>query len=863
MIIHKRAIILFKAIIPLVAICAFLFSESRALPVSAPLEPAKTVVSGFVTDSTTGQPLPMVVIATKKGKKRAQTDANGFFSLSVSRKEKKLLFSTMGYADKEMPLPLSSRDTLRVMMTETPYELAELVVKPKKEKYSKKNNPAVDLMHKIKNYREEHDPQRMPFYSYDKYEKNVIALNDYAADLKAGKKSRTVEAFSQYVDTALWSGNRVLDLILKEKYSTRIVSQQPKADKEIVKGLRSQGIDNIFNQDNMQAILEDVLREVDIFDNDIVLMQNRFVSPLSKIGPDFYKYHITDTVIVGGTPCVELTFAPHNPETMGFNGKIFVTPGDTVTLKRVTMRVPKAINLNYIDNIFISQNFITDTLGNTHKVLDDMHVDIQMIPGTPRLYSRRLTTYDHFSYEKRPDDASFYSKLGNRIVLEEAYTRPGEFWNANRMVSLSAAERNMDNINSSIRKVPFLYYAQKVLSVLEGGYVKTGKNSKFDVGQVNTFLSFNDVEGTRLRVGGITTANLNPHLFGRGYVAYGTKDRKWKYSAEVEYSFNKKKYHSREFCQHGILGLYSYDLDMLGQHYLFTNPDNIFLSLKRKESILVTYRRLAELSYILELPNNFSVTAALKRETQEATRWLPFIYGDGRSVKDYTQTYFKLELRYAPGEKFVQGRTNRAPLNLDSWVFMLTHEIGPRKLFGSDFAMNRTEASIRKRMWFSAFGYADMCVKGGIIWNSVPYPALMWPNANLSYTIQPESYSLMNPMEFANDKYFSWELTYFGNGVLFNRLPLIKKLKMREVFTFNGLMGSLSDRNNPAKNPSLFQFPADARVSTMTKTPYMEIGCGLDNILTFLRVDYVWRLTYRGAPDIDKSGLRVSLHFSF
>lgn len=121
----------------------------------------------------------------------------------------------------------------------------------------------------------------------------------------------------------------------------------------------------------------------------------------------------------------------------------------------------------------------------------------------------------------------------------------------------------------------------------------------------------------------------------------------------------------------------------------------------------------------------------------------------------------------------------------------------------------------------------------------------------------------MNPMEFANDKYASIDLTYFGNGVLFNHIPLLKRLKIREAVTFKGLIGGLSDRNNPEKNPELYRFPEYATAMTMGKTPYMEVGAGIDNILTILRVDYVWRLTYRDNPSIDKSGVRVSLHFSF
>lgn len=137
------------------------------------------------------------------------------------------------------------------------------------------------------------------------------------------------------------------------------------------------------------------------------------------------------------------------------------------------------------------------------------------------------------------------------------------------------------------------------------------------------------------------------------------------------------------------------------------------------------------------------------------------------------------------------------------------------------------------------------------------------PNANLSYTIQPESYALMNPMEFINDSYVSWDLTYWANGLILNRIPLLKKLQLREVFTFRGIYGKLSDKNDPMVNSALFEIPTDAEDYKMTSVPYMEVGVGVENILKCLRVDYVWRLTYRNTPNTDKSGVRIALHFTF
>ena len=830
---------------------------------SALVSSAQTRVYGTVTDSITGEALPFANLnSSVDARRNIVADENGNFRVIV-RDKGEWSVSYLGYDSKL--LPVSTADTVvKVMLSPMSYDLSEVVVRPKKEKYSKKNNPAVDFINSLRRESRKHDPTTMPLYSYDKYEKTVLAMNDFKSDFSSGFMAKRGKFLENYVDTSSWTGKRILDLILKEKASTRIISRDPGADKEIIRGYRSAGMDEVLNQENIQIVLEDAIREIDIFGNNITILQNRFVSPLSAIGPDFYKYFLTDTVFVGDERCVELSFAPHNAESMGFNGKIYVPVGDTTMfVKKVTMRTPHDINLNYVDNLFINQSFEKDSLGNRHKTYDDVCLEMQIVAGTPKMYGRKITVYDNFSYDRRSDLGEFYTRLGRNLELDEARNQNEEFWAPARMMPLSYAEAQMGGMMKEMRKVPILYWGEKLISLMESGYLRTGKPSKFDVGPLNTLLSGNTVEGLRLRLGGMTMSPLNPHLFAKGYVAYGTKDRKWKYEADVEYSFPPKKNHSYEWPRHGFFGSYSYDLDMIGQHYLFTNQDNVFLSLKRKESILVTYRRLAKFGYILELPNNFSVEAGLRHEIQEATKWLPFTFANGVSDKRYTQASFNVTLRWAPGEKFIQGRSQRLPVNLDAWILQFTHEIGPKGFLGSSFTLNRSELSVQKRLWLSAFGYTDIILKAGKVWSQVYYPALMWQNANLSYTIQPESYSLLNPMEFANDQYASVDFTYFGNGILFNRLPLLKKLKIREAVTFKGFMGSLSDRNNPEKNSDIYQFPVDAHPRMMSSTPYMEIGAGLDNILTFLRVDYVWRLTYRDTPGCDKSGVRVSLHFSF
>ncbi|MDE6297052.1 MAG: carboxypeptidase-like regulatory domain-containing protein, partial [Muribaculaceae bacterium] len=428
----------------------------------------------------------------------------------------------------------------------------------------------------------------------------------------------------------------------------------------------------------------------------------------------------------------------------------------------------------------------------------------------------------------------------------------------------SYAENNLINLVPNLRKVKLVYWSEKILRILFQGYVGTlPENSKFDIGPVNTFVSYNDLEGLRLKFGGMSTSALSDRFFFRGCGAYGFKDHKWKYWGELEYSFIKKKKHSREFPMNAIRATYKFDTDQIGVRYLYTNPDNVILSIKRKKNDLIVYKRLAQLEYNLELRNNLSFNLGYRREDEIGSSRVIFTNGLNQSFRDYSIGAFFLKLRYAPGEKFVQGTTNRRPVNMDAPIFTLSHEYGPKRFMGADFTMNRTEFSFSKRFWFSAFGYTNILIKAGKIWSQVPFPSLLWQNANLSYTIQQETFSLLNPMEFATDQFASWDMEYFINGAILNRIPYVKKAKLREIVSFKGFFGGLSKRNNPEYHKELFEFPKGSNTRLMGKTPYMEVGVGLDNIFTILRVDYVWRLTYRNAPDISKSGIRVSLHLSF
>ncbi|MDD6209497.1 MAG: DUF5686 family protein [Bacteroidales bacterium] len=826
---------------------------------------AQTIIKGTVTDSLSGDVLPYVSVYLKGTTIGAMTDDDGKFTITTTSSATELTASSLGYQEKTIKIKTGTTNNVKFVLAPTSYEMAEVVIKPTKEKYSKKNNPAVEFIKKVIDARDENDPKNHEYYQNEQYEKMTFALNNFSEEQKKKWLFKKFQFIFNYVDTSEVSGKPILTLSIKEKLKDYYFRNSPKSEKELVKAVKRSGIDEMFSQESLQQFLNEVFKDINIFENNIPLFLNRFVSPLSTMGPSFYKYYIEDTVMINDQKCMDMTFVPFSSESFGFTGHIYVTLDSTYFVKRIKLNVPKDINLNFVEHMTIEQDFDRADDGTRLITRDDITVEFKIVPGGQGLYARRVTTYRNHSFEP-PEVTGVFDTEEKVITEDDAMMKSDMYWADNRHEPIKSKENAVEKLMKQLREVPAFYYTEKVISVLVTGYIPTAKEkSKFDFGPMNTTISGNALEGARFRVGGLTTAYLNKHLFGKGYVAFGTKDKKVMYSAQAEYSFKPKKEHANEFPIHSIRGLYSYDINQLGQHYLYTNMDNIFLALKRQRDDKITYLRKAELSYNREHHFGLSYGVDLRFKKEYATEYVPFKLkgNDGNiyPVKDYTMSELEFRVRYAPNEKFYQTKGNRYPITLDAPIFTLSHTVGVKGILGAQYNYNRTEFGFQKRFWFSAFGYTDIILKTGKVWDKVPYPMLLIPNANLSYTIQYESYATMNAMEFINDFYASWDVTYFGNGILFNRIPLLKYLKWREVLSFRGLYGHLSYKNNPLYNDGVFVFPNGTY--EMGKMPFMEAGVGIENIFKILRIDYVWRLTYRDHPNINKGGVRISLHFTF
>lgn len=832
-------------------------------------------IQGVVTDSLTNDPIPYLSVFYEGKGVGSITDNDGHYKVETRKGWNKLTFSAVGYVTKVVNIIPGVTKNLNVRMRPDDIMLDEVVVKPKREKYSRKNNPAVELMKKVIAHKNNNKLSENDYYQYNKYQKITMSLNDVTPEMLEKGMYKKVPFLKDQIELCEETNKFILPISVDETASQKIYRKHPKSEKTIIKGMSSTGVNELFaTGDMLSTVLKDVFTDVNIYDNDIRLLQYPFISPISSSDAiSFYKFYIMDTTFVDKDKCFHLTFVPNNSQDFGFTGHLYVLADSSYTVKKCTMNLPKKSGVNFVDNMDIIQEF--EQLPNGEWVLktDDMIVEMTLMKIMQGFQIRRTTRYSDYAFDELPQQ--LFKRKGAEIKEADAMMRGDDFWNQYRPVPLTQTESSMDMLVKRLEQMPGFKYVIFVLKAFIENFVETGTKdnpSKVDIGPVNTMISNNYIDGLRLRMSAQTTANLNPHLFFKGYYAYGFKDHRSKYMGEVEYSFNKKEYLPREFPKNSITFSYQYDVMSPTDKFLKTDKDNVFVSFKTSTVDQMSYVRNIALKYENETQFGLKTTVEVKHSTDEPTGGLAYITNDDQKtlVPEIQTMEASLAFRYAPGETFVNTKQRRIPVSFDAPVFTLSHTTGFKGVLGGEYNFNLTEVGLYKRFWFSSWGKIDMFVKGGAQWNKVPFPLLIMPAANLSYILQRETFNLINNMEFLNDRYASLDVSWDLNGKIFNRIPLLKKLKWREAIGFKMLYGHLTDKNNPMKHPGdseLFLFPTrDGRPTSFVmdpKTPYMECSVGIHNIFKILHIDYVRRLNYLDHPDANKWGVRFMVMMTF
>ena len=819
-----------------------------------------TRVSGTITDFKTRQTIPYVSIKSSDSTVLTTSQADGKFFFQSNKPINQILVSYVGYKTKILNIKPGTDQILNIRLEAISQQLGEIVIRAKKNpRYRNKENPAVELIREVIAHKEQNKPEQYDNVQFKEYDKMMFSFLNVSPTLADKKFFRKYKFLIDNRDSTTIPGKTLLPIYLDENLSQNYFRRSPEKNKTIVVGHKTVNYGDYFDNEGLGQYFKHMYYKVDIYDNNIFLMTNMFLSPICNSAPTFYKFFITDTVMVGHTKVVELSFTPRNTTDMLFEGKIYITLDGNYAVQKASLTVNKNINLNFVKSLHVDQEFEQNPDKRYHLSKSSTIVDFSFNKsGSGGLLGIRTITYGDYQVNKIVPDSVYNGP--SKVELDEAASRPDEYWNQNRLDTLTKAESKVYHNIDTLKTIPSYRRTMEIVTLLLAGYKSFGP---FEMGPANAFYSFNPVEGFKLRLGGRTTPELSNRYYFETYAAYGFKDERWKYFLSATYSLNNKSIY--RFPQNYLRVSYQKDTQIPGLNLQLVEEDNFLLSFKRGNNDKYLYNDFLKFDYVHEFENHFSYSIGFRKWTQAPAGSLYFsnqINGLSNTIPNLTSTQITAELRYAPNEQFYQGKIYRVDIPNKYPIFTLDYARGFKDFLGGEYNFQNLHLSIAKRFYLSQLGYGDFLGEGIQVFGQIPWPLLSIPRANQTYAYDIYSYNLMNFLEFVNDHSASATLDYHFNGFFFNKIPLFKKLKWRETFSFKSLWGGLRDENNPSIHPSLYQLPIDGSGQPisyiMGKTPYIEGSIGIENIFKFVRVDLVRRFTYLNDPEVAKWGIRTN-----
>lgn len=846
-------------------------------------------ITGVVVDARTRKPMDYVNVYYNGKGVGAMTDEKGRFTIPEKPDWAEFTVSTMGYITQVVKKRNGKKTDYVIRLMPSPRQIKDITITASKKKYSRKNNPSVEFMKKVIAHKRMNDIKNKPYYKYSKYEKMVCSVNNVTEKLFE-KELKRFEFLKDQVEMCEETEKLILPLTLTETFSDVYYRKSPRSEKTVVKAEKEEGMLTLFQTGDMCiTAVEDVFTDVDIYQNSCRLFQFPFTSPIADNAISFYRYYIQDTTYIEGDRVIQVAFVANNQQDLSFSGHLFVMDDSTYQVRRAELHIPGRSDINFVQSMNIEQEYVTLPSGERVMTVNDMLVELKLLDLIPTgALVRRTTRMKDFCFETQ-DDKLFRSIRGPIVKEPDAKIRTDAEWAEIRGdVELSKTEKNMPGFMNRLKHTKGVQTAIFAIKLFAENFIETGDSlhpNKVDIGPVNTIASYNDYDGLRLRASALTTANLSPHLFAKGFIAYGVKSKRLYGKAELTYSFNKKQYLPEEFPMHNLKVTYQNDIVSPFDQFLKNDKDNMFLSLKSGRSDQFNHINMWAVDYQHEHENGLSFYYGLKNTRFTPVDAMFYQKLDGNSgpvndpslwVKHMTTTELKASVSFEPGAKYSNTKQHRIKINKEAPIFSLTHTFGIDGLFGGEYTYNITEAEIWKRFWLpQAWGKVDVDYKMGAQWNKVPYPMLILPPANQSFIIQKNTFEMINLLEFMNDRYATLFIDWNLNGKLFNRIPLFQRLKWREAVGVNFMVGHLTNKNNPAtsnySDSDLFYFPGHFKNGVFESStyemkawkPYTEIKFSIGNILKLFTVEYVRRLSYLDNPNARKHGVRIMFKLNF
>lgn len=817
----------------------------------------ETIVIGKVQDKRTKEALPYVSIGFKGVSGGTTSDFEGRFKLVSKNNPDTLMVTYVGYYPFKVRIKRGQTQQILVELSEQTMEMREAVITPGV-------NPALRIVDAARRKKKKVNQDEIESYQYDSYSKVDISLTNISDEMKNNKMFKPLSTlFDTIHQMKNDEGKHILPAFVSETFSKYYYLKSINKGKEVIEGSKYSGI-GIEANSYLMDLMGGQLHHYNLNNNFIRILNKDFISPLADVAHYYYVYTLLDSLEIEGNKCYKIQLNLKRKQDLGFEGFLWITDS-TFALKQVDLIVSKEANLNFVQRIKIQQ-------------------EMQPTKSEAWITSKSRIIFDFERLQKNGSGmvAGFYNAYTNIetgvglnkeffdypiVTLENASQKDSSYWEVKRTEPLSSIEKEMFNKVDSVNNLPIVKTYVDIVHTVVEGYKRIGK---LDWGPYMNIIAYNNVEGVRLRMGFKTNYDFSSKFVFNTYVAYGLRDEEFKYKVGLDYIIDPRRWTVASLKyrkDNDILGITNSPISyaLSGGFFQFFNFFSSNIRLNRTEELNFTFTQT--------FSSNWTLKFLLDHNTFRPLGDFIFAYatpganpGDPPVLKSsFTNSSIGIEGRWAYKEIMVSRghdrfRVERAKLP----VFILGYQRGIKDFWGSDFEYDKINLIVSHHMNTRLAGTADWYIYVGKIFGTLPYPLLDVARGNESAIYSEYNYSLMNNYEFISDVFIHSTYTQHFEGVIFNEIPYINKLKLRNFATVKAAYGNWSNANQSINAETDAAGNSTSKVYTFENNePYVEIGYGIENIFKFASVGFMHRLNYHNHPNVRKFGMNLGINIQF
>lgn len=809
----------------------------------------QTKVYGKVTDANTGEALPFIKVKFHDSKIGTLTDSLGNYLLETYYATDSLVIYAEGYNRKYVRIKKDISQEINIKMEVFSTNIEEVVVRPPDEPY------AVTLHKKIIKNKDINNKEKLDAYEYELYNKIQFDVNNIGDRFGNNPLVKRLDMVMKYLDSAD-NGKSYLPFILSESISNFYFKNHPKKRREVITASQITGVDNF----QLNQILGDMYLDMNIYDNNLVLFDRSFVSPVSNFARGFYKFYIEpDSMFIDNQWCFHMRFVPKREGDLTLQGDMWIHD-TTYAVKRISAKISPGANINYVQDLYFEQEFNLVAKEVWMLTKEKLIIDLKITKKSQvyGFFGRKTSSRKYYKVnQKREDD--FYKSNETVTYADSSQQRSEEYWKLHRHEPLSEQEEGIQSMVDSLENTKMFRSLKSMAYLGTTGYIPI---KKLELGNAFTAVGFNQMEKFRVGLALRTSNKFSRVIELGGKVNYGFLDEKFKYGAKIRWNVTKKK--------RGLLtAYYNYDYEQIGLSPTASATGSTFNS-------FLTIGPLNKLTFVEKVGVNFEKDVKKDLILFGGFDWKEFTPVGLAVFERYDSDSNKininkiqtaevtLRVRWTKDEEFISGAFDRSSLRSKYPVFSVQGIFGIKGVFGSDYNYQKIEFSMTHNRNVGVWGYLKYGVNAGYVFGTVAYPFLKVHEGNQSYWLLTSAFNKLNYFEFVSDKYVGGFVEHHWEGLFFDRLPLIKKLKWRLVTSGRMTYGYLSDRHN--KEMIIPDF-----IRRFGYIPYVETSVGIENIFKVIRVDLVWRMTHLDKINpndpnekaISPLGVRARWNFTF